>query len=144
MNTSVIVLRNFKKPNEDNKSKVPHLDLCENFCKNNQAVFDWFQKALVRENSRYIENAFPKRGNVEMHWNSNECALILSYTSRGSVQIKISEEGVKLVTSTIHKSKSAEVEIVYKIFAINLNLMRNNLKIAFGTEAERLLGYVIP
>lgn len=124
--------------------KLPHIQLFEAFHQDNQSLIDWFQKALVRENSRYIENAFPTRGNVEMHWNSSECALILSYTSRGSVQIKISKEGVKLVTSTIHKSKSAEVEIVYKVFAINLNLMRNNLKIAFGTEAERLLSYVLP
>ena len=124
--------------------KLPHIQLFEAFRQDNQSLIDWFQKALVRENSRYIENAFPTRGNVEMHWNSSECALILSYTSRGSVQIKISKKGVKLVTSTIHKSKSAEVEIVYKIFTTNLNLMRNNLKIAFGKEAERLLGYVIP
>ncbi len=144
MNTSAIVLRNFKKSDKTNEPMVRHLNLFEKFCKDNQAMLDWFQKVLVRENSRYIENAFPTRGNVEMHWNSSECALILSYTSRGSVQIKISEKGVKLVTSTIHKSKSAEVEIVYKIFAINLNLMRNNLKIAFGKEAERLLGYVLP
>lgn len=124
--------------------KLPHIQLFEAFRQDNQSLIDWFQKALVRENSRYIENAFPTRGNVEMHWNSSECALILSYTSRGSVQIKISEKGVKLVTSTIHKSKSAEVEIVYKIFTTNLNLMRNNLKIAFGKEAERLLSYVLP
>lgn len=124
--------------------KLPHIQLFEAFRQDNQSLIDWFQKVLVRENSRYIENAFPTRGNVEMHWNSSECALILSYTSRGSVQIKISKKGVKLVTSTIHKSKSAEVETVYKIFTTNLNLMRNNLKIAFGKEAERLLGYVLP
>lgn len=124
--------------------KLPHIQLFEAFRQDNQALIDWFKKVMLRENSRYIENAFPTQGNVEMHWNSSECVLILSYTSRGSVQIKISKEGVKLVASTIHKSKSAEVEIVYKIFTINLNLMRNNLKIAFGKEAERLLGYVIP
>jgi len=45
---------------------------------------------------------------------------------------------------TIHKKKQDDIATAFKGFEIALRLLQTNLKIAFGKEAERLIGYVIP
>lgn len=125
--------------------KLPHIQLFEAFRQENQALIDWFKKVMTRENSQFLCNARTSSDVIiNAHWCSTSCSYNFSYTNRGTIAIEVSAIGVTLQQCTIHKKKQDEIATVFKGFEIALKLLQTNLKMAFGKEAERLLGYVIP
>ena len=125
--------------------KLPHIQLFEAFRQDNQSLIDWFKKVMLRENSQFLCNARTSSDVIiNVHWSPTSCSYELSYTNRGTIAIQVSAIGVTLQQCTIHKKKQDDIATAFKRFEIALKLLQTNLKIAFGKEAERLLGYVIP
>ena len=125
--------------------KLPHIQLFEAFRQDNQSLIDWFKKVMLRENSQFLCNARTSSDVIiNVHWSPTSCSYELSYTNRGTIAIQVSAIGVTLQQCTIHKKKQDDIVTAFKGFEIALKLLQTNLKIAFGKEAERLLGYVIP
>ena len=127
--------------------KLPHIQLFEAFRQDNQALIDWFKKVMLRENSQFLCNARTSSDSdviINAHWCPTNCSYELSYTNRGTIAIQVSAIGVTLQQCTIHNKKQDDIATAFKGFEIALKLLQTNLKIAFGKEAERLLGYVIP
>ena len=127
--------------------KLSHIQLFEAFRQDNQALIDWFKKVMLRENSQFLCNARTSLDSdviINVHWCPTSCSYELSYTNRGTIAIQVSAIGVTLQQCTIHNKKQYEIATAFKGFEIALKLLQTNLKIAFGKEAERLLGYVIP
>lgn len=125
--------------------KLLHIQLFEAFRQDNQSLIDWFKKVMLRENSQFLCNARTFSDVIiNAHWCPTNCSYELSYTNRGTIAIQVSAIGVTLQQCTIHNKKQDEIATAFKGFEIALKLLQTNLKIAFGKEAERLLGYVIP
>ena len=125
--------------------KLPHIQLFEAFRQDNQSLIDWFKKVMLRENSQFLCNARTSSNVIiNVHWNPTSCSYEFSYTTRGTIAIQVSAIGVTLQQCTIHNKKQDEIATAFKGFEIALKLLQTNLKIAFGKEAERLFGYVIP
>ena len=124
--------------------KLPHIQLFEAFRQDNQSLIDWFKKVMLRENSQFLCNAHTSSDVIiNVHWSPTNCSYELSYTNRGTLAIQVSAIGVTLQQCTLHKKKQDDIATAFKGFEIALKLLQTNLKIAFGKEAERLLGYVI-
>lgn len=125
--------------------KLPHIQLFEVFRQDNQSLIDWFKKVILRKNSQFLCNVRTSSDVIiNAHWCPTSCSYELSYTNRGTIAIQVSAIGVTLQQCTIHNKKQDEIATAFKGFEIALKLLQTNLKIAFGKEAERLLGYVIP
>lgn len=71
------------------ETKVNHLQLFEDFCKENQSIIDWFKKVVIRKNSKYIVNSFAGSDIVKSKWNRNNCTISLSYDRLDSICITI-------------------------------------------------------
>lgn len=98
---------------------------------------------MVRENSNYIAKSLPYSQNIEIKWDSDACAIFMSYYGRGTESIKICDNGAYLLISTIPEDQSDEVQTVFQLCTTLLKLIQTDLKKAFGKESERLLKYVI-
>lgn len=111
------------------ETKVNHLQLFEDFCKENQSVIDWFKKVVIRKNSKYIVNSFAESDIVKSKWNRNNCTISLSYDRLDSICITISKKGVELTKSTFPEYCSDIATEVFSLYGTVLGLMQRKMLI---------------
>ena len=108
---------------------VNHLQLFEDFCKENQSVIDWFKNIVNRKNSQYIVDSFVDSSIIHSKWNRNRCTISLSYDRWGSIIITISKKGVELTKSTLPKTFDNIATEVFSLYGTVLDLMRDKILI---------------
>lgn len=112
------------------ETKVNHLQLFEDFCKENQSVIDWFKKVLIRKNSSYIVNSFVPSNIIKLKWNGNNCTLSLNYDRWGSTCITISKKGIELTNSTLPEDYRNIAIKVFNLYGLILNNIKEEILIA--------------
>lgn len=112
------------------ETTLNHLEIFEDFCKENHSLINWFKKIMFRKNSHYIVSSFVPSNIIKLKWNGNNCTLSLNYDRWGSTCITISKKGIELTNSTLPEDYRNIAIKIFNLYGLILNNIKEEILIA--------------